>query len=330
MAAKQTQQQKQNINRRHFHGFSENVRNELKGLKGSKMIVAAKTLVEQKKLVFIYLSESDLALPTDDKKSTIGKQLGVCLLSIHENLKEEGTGWCERNVKPFFQKNAAGKIIQYCTTKDAVGILWAKDVIKNKKYNSVCLGILTNETLTPDEAKDIFLSEMKKMNLSILTHWFADNIIGYALLTTPYKVKGVSDSIYIVLTCTSQDATVSYPEGEKMVVGTGPVMFNVISGYAYDLGYKLVSLRAATALLINVYIPYGFHRSLNGRQKRSKDGKPLGNKVDFSVYRCDDPTKTTIILDKWINESTDTLRDVDTDIGNDGYFMTRLSEPSPY
>jgi len=315
-ASIQTQMQTQ-LNKKSlkiFKGWNKELSKKIKALPGTK----GENILE---IDFITLSEQDL-------NDTVRSHIRECVLAVSKNENAPNFGWCERRPTSvnYINKNGSN---DYCNEGN-VGDEWMEDElnkIDETKFNEACFLVRTTVN------KQQFLKNFSNATISLreLTYWFAIHVAGFALLKVPYLVKDPVNSlgtnvnissVYIILTCTSQQFTFRIDQKETRAVVLSPVLFNGINEIAKNNNIRLLSLRAATPPLINVYYGSGFRRSLDATDL-VKYTEGDNTCYTMMLPSCDKTKDLKHIHKMIIKGGTKQLPNVDTDVENNGYFMTR-------
>lgn len=262
-------------------------------------------------------------LNTDDLTEFVRSRIQLCILAVSYNSRNgeaRNSGWCERSPAPV-KIRVNNDIKTYCN-RGEVGMDWMKIILSD---NSNTQYTVASFLMKSSIQKELFQQKLQTLTIHELTYWFAENVGGFALLKTPYAIEmhnqTVLNSVYIILTCTSQQFTFMDDGTEKRAVVLAPVLFNAISQFAKDLAYPLVSLRAADVDLINVYYNMKFRRSLNATDI-DLNHDPEGDTSTTTIYPCDghgEPLSREI----HIKGKLKALPIVDQNVADDGYFMTR-------
>lgn len=297
-----------------FKGWNKDLSKKIKALPGT-------TGENISEIDFITLSEQDL---NDIVRSNIRE----CVLAVSKNKNAPNFGWCERRPTPVKYITKDGEN-DYCDEGD-VGDKWMKIELEKMdatKYNEACF--LVRKPVNKQQFLENFSNA--SINLRKLTYWFAMNVAGFALLKVPYLVKDPVNSlgtnlnissVYIILTCTSQQFIFTIDQKENRAVLLSPVLFDGINELAKKKHIHLLSLRAATEPLINVYNGSGFRRSLDASDLKNY---PEGDDTCFTLTlpACDKNKNLKHDHKMIIKGGTEELPYADIDVENNGFFMTR-------
>lgn len=293
-----------------YHGWSSNV---VKKIKDLPKIIGDK-LKSENRIEIVTLDTNDLTASTRCS-------IKDCIQAISLNNKDptSTSGWCERRPAQF---DIPGHSEKFCTEM-VIGDKFEKNVLEDESANryNVAIFIVRSSTDPGVTTKEMFLQKMRELNAHDLTYWFATDVCGFALLNDLYQIKtnkGTWNSVYIILTCTSQDTTFTINGQDYRATLLGSALFNAVYERARQKGYDIVSLRAASQRLISIYHDMGFKRSINAKLYAERGNED----VQEIAYDCEGKgkeAKHTITIPGGVTP----LQDVDKDVVDDGYFMTR-------